>query len=94
MDINTDSDLLEVNFTPQELNRAMQFMDRNLSIAYLQQLKINTFRQIVNLEFTPEKQDTSISEHRYLTGRLHVLDELIAGVLNPTEVPINTANPS
>jgi hypothetical protein len=89
MEINTESDLLEVKFTHQELNRAAQMMDRQLSLAYLQQLRVNTFRLICALRFTPDELDNSVAEHRYLTGRLDVLDELIRGILNPPEVPIN-----
>lgn len=89
MEINTASDLLEFNFTPEETNRAMQLQDRQLSLMYLQQMRIATFRQIVALRYTPEDVEKSVSEHRYLSGRLDCLDELIRGILEPTQLPVN-----
>lgn len=90
--IDTSSDLIEVTFTPQELNKAMQLCDSNLSLAYLQKLRVAIFRQIVSLRFTPDEQEASIAEHRYHTGRLDFVDELIRGILNPEPVPVNNGN--
>lgn len=91
--INLGSDLLETTFTPEEQNQAMQLMDKGLSLAYLQNSRVQIFRELVSLTFDDSERDTNtIRAHAYLRGKLDVLDQLITGALEPTPVPINPEN--
>jgi hypothetical protein len=89
--LHTGSELLEVTFTPQELNTAMQLMDSTLSQLYLQNTRVGIFRELANQEFNGDaKEQEKAHKHRaYLQGQLAILDTLIAGILDPTPVPIN-----
>ncbi len=95
MELNLSSDLLEVNFTPHELNTAMQLMDKSLSQMYLQNLRVAVFRSLCLLEFDPldtAKQD-AMKQWIYLRGQLYILDALIQGILSPSEIPLDTPTP-
>jgi len=89
--INTASDLLEVTFTPEEKAIAMQLMDKTLSQLYLQNTRVQIFRQIASLTYKPEERDRSILEHASLMGQIEILDTLIEGLLNPEQPPVNPA---
>ncbi len=90
MHVNTASNLIEVEFTHDELNRAMQMCDTNLSHMYLQNLRVALVRQLAMQEFTdPNKDGENQRERAYWKGQLDILDTLIDGIHNPTPVPIN-----
>ena len=89
--INTASDLQEVRFTPEELNKAMQLADKTLSILYLQNTKVGLVRILANQEFTDPADDMKEQRVRaYHKGQLDLLEALIQGCLEPSPVPINT----
>lgn len=92
--IDTTSDLVETLFTPAEKNRAMQFLDRDLSIAYLQNTRVASFREMISLTYDVENRESSILRHAVLTGHLEILDALIAGALNPEPLPVNSQQDS
>lgn len=93
--INTGSELLETLLTPEETNVAMQFSNRELSIAYLQNSKVEIFRTLANQEFSdPTKDGENHRIRAYLKGQLDLLTTLIEGAVNPTPVPLDTGNPS
>jgi hypothetical protein len=95
MQINTGSELLEVLFTPEETNRAMQLCDTPLSIAYLTNTRIGIMRQLAEQEFTDPVKDPENQRIRaYLKGQYDLLGALIEGAVNPTPVPLDTGNPS
>ncbi len=93
--IRLGSDLLEVEFTPEELNRAMQLCDSGASQMYLQNLRVDVVRKLYLQQFTKPEED--VENHRvraYLRGQLDLLDSLIDGILNPTQVPLqNNVSP-
>jgi putative sterol carrier protein len=87
--INLGSELLETTLTPQEVNVAMQLMNKDLSVAYLQNSRVNIFRQLATQEFTdPEKDGENHRVRAYLKGQLDILETLIQGALEPTPVPL------
>lgn len=87
------SELLETVFTPQEENVAMQLMDKNLSMAYLQNTRVGIFRQLAAQEFTDPTKDGENQRYRaYLKGQLDLLESLINGVLNPKPVPVDESS--
>jgi hypothetical protein len=86
--VNTSSDLIEVEFTPQELNTAMQMMDKMLSTMYLQNMRVTKLRQILGLEFNEDKEDENrMRQHAYLKGQVDLLKELVEGILDPAPIP-------
>lgn len=87
--LNTGSELLETELTPQEVNTAMQFKDTHLSIAYLQNSRVAIFRNLAGQEFTDPKDDAENHRIRaFWKGQLDILGILIDGALNPTPVPV------
>lgn len=89
MQINTASDLIEVTFLPEELNRAMQLCDSALSQMYLQNSRVDIVRKLALQEFSKPADDAENQRVRaYLKGQLDLLDALIEGILNPTPVPL------
>lgn len=89
MQINTASDLIEVTFLPEELNRAMQLCDSGLSQMYLQNSRVDIVRKLALQEFSKPAEDAENQRVRaYLKGQLDLLDALIEGILNPTPVPL------
>ena len=90
--INTGSELLEVVFTSQEKNTAMQLMDKNLSIMYLTNTKINILRQLAEQEFDDPETDAKNQRVRaYLKGQYDLLTALIQGALEPEPVEVDTS---
>lgn len=94
MQLNTGSDLLEVELTPEELNRAMQLCDTALSQVYLQNLRVGIFRLLATQEFTDPLKDAENQRVRaYWKGQLDILGTLVDGILNPTPVPMEQKSP-
>lgn len=91
--LNTGSDLIEVNFTHEELNTAMQLKDTALSQMYLGNLRVDTFRQMISIDFNEAGvgvDEIKLRQHAFLKGQLELLDTLIRGILNPAPIPVNT----
>lgn len=87
--LHLGSELLEVVFTPQELNAAMQLSSKDLAVAYLQNTRVDIFRQLANQQFSDPSDDQKEQRIRaYLKGKLDILGDLIDGALNPTPVPV------
>lgn len=87
--ILSTSDLIEVVFTPEELNVAMQLQDKHMSIMYLQNTRVALFRQLVAMQFAkPEEDHEQFRQHAFLQGQLHILEALIQGACEPTQVPV------
>lgn len=95
MQVNTASDLIEVLLTPEEQNRAMQLMDRNMSVIYLTNTKVAIMRQLAEQQFTdPEKDAENHRIRAYLKGQYDLLGSIIDGAMNPVPVPINDSGNS
>ena len=92
--INISSDLLETTLTPQETFVAMQLANRDLSLCYLQNARVSVFREICSLTFKESERNDSILAHASLMGKLEILDALIFGAMNPTQPPVESANPN
>lgn len=91
--LHLGSELLETAFTPTELNTAMQLSSKDLSIAYLQNTRVEIFRELANQEFSKPEEDRENHRIRaYLKGKLDILGDLINGAMNPTPVPLDTSN--
>jgi hypothetical protein len=85
--INTANEFLEVTFTPQETNIAMQLMDKHLSIMYLTNTRIAILRQLAEQEFTdPAKDGENHRARAYLKGQYDILGALIESATNPPSV--------
>lgn len=92
--INTGSDLLETLLTPQEVNTAMQFMDKSLSICYLQNSRIAIFRQLAEQQFSNPAEDAEQQRVRaYFKGQYDLLGTLLEGAINPTPIPVGDSQP-
>jgi hypothetical protein len=93
--IHLGSDLLETQFTPQELNTAQQLQNRDLSIALLQNTKVEIVRRLAFQQFEDPAQDEKEQRVRaYWKGQLDLLEQLIQTALNPTPVPLESSQPS
>ena len=93
--VNTGSDLIEVELTPQEIHVAMQLMDKALSLMYLQNSRVEIFRQLATMEYSDPSKDAETHRHRaYLKGQYDILGNIIDGALNPAPIPINDGEPS
>jgi hypothetical protein len=91
--IHLGSDLLETELTPQEINQAQQFQQKDLTLAYLQNSKVMIFRQLASQEFTdPVKDGENQRVRAYWKGQLDILEQLISGALNPTPVPLEQSS--
>lgn len=88
------NELTEFTLTPQEKYVAMQLANRELSACYIQNTRVGVFRAINSLNFNPDERDASILAHAYLKGKLEILDELLAGLQNPEQPPVEPANPN
>jgi putative sterol carrier protein len=87
--LHTGSDLVETILTPHEKNVAMQMADKNLSYMYLQNSRVEIFRQLASQEFTdPLKDGENHRARAYLKGKLDLLADLLEGILNPDPVPV------
>lgn len=90
--INTGSDLLETILTPQEKNTAMQFQNKELTIAYLQNTKVDLIRTLANQRFDKAVEDTDNQRQRaYTQGQLDLITALIDGAISPEPVPVDTS---
>lgn len=88
--INTGSNLLETLLTPEESYQAVGLFNRELAIAYLQNSRIEIFRQLAEQQFTDPKDDGENHRIRaYLKGQYDILGSLIDGALNPPPVPVS-----
>ncbi len=87
--INLASDLVEVDFSPEELNTAQQLMDKNLSIMLLQNTRVALVRQLAAFTFSedPTKLQHDFRVQANLSGQLDMLDGLIHQAYNPTPIP-------
>lgn len=93
--LHTGSELVETILTPHETNVAMQMADKNLSYMYLQNSRVEIFRQLASQEFTdPNKDGENHRQRAYLKGKLDLLADLLEGILNPTPVPVENPTTS
>lgn len=93
--IHTGSELIETLFTPEERNIAMQLMDKNLSYQYLQNSRVQIFRQLAAQDFTKPAEDLeNIRIRAYMKGQLDLLETLCNGILEPDPVPLQQPSQS
>lgn len=96
--ISLTSDLLETLLSPQEELLAKQFMQKELSVAYLQNSKVAVVRSLAMQEFDkPEEDEKNQRVRAYLKGQFDLLTLLIEDAINATPLenqePINPINP-
>lgn len=94
--IRLSSDLLETDFLPEEEYLAKTFQSRDLSLAYLQNMKVEVIRQIGDMSFANAdgtEDKTAILRHAELLGMKNILVNLINDALN-AEPPAPVGNPS
>lgn len=96
--ISLTSDMLETLLTPQEEHLAKQFMQKELSIAYLQNTKVALVRSLAMQEFDkPEEDEKNQRVRAYLKGQFDLLTALIETAIETTDLsqeqqaPINAS---
>ncbi len=92
--LNTASDLLEVDFTPEELHAAMQLGDKALSQMYLQNMKVAKIRLRLAVAFNEKaKDEDNMRQVAWLDGQIALLAELCENLMYPTPIPQEMAQP-
>lgn len=93
--ISLSSDLLEVEFSSQELYGAQTLSNTNLAINLLQNTRVDLIRQLATFTFDDDANtQKELRAHAYLRGKLDMLDELINQAFNPTPVSESPVNPT